>query len=443
MPKLRHETLQDFKARVIDVISPSFCAAKWYNATIWLNSGQTASCHHPLAHTIDPAAVIERPSALHNTPQKKLARSQMLNGERPAECAYCWIIEDVSDVVSDRVLETSRYSDELITEIARTPVEQDVVPRTLEIAFDRACNFACSYCNAAFSTTWANDIRQHGPYEGLTSQGTRTYTHDSAWAEPFKPGEANPYLDAFWRWWPELSQTLQELRVTGGEPTTHPEFWRLLDQLSEHPTAMHLAVNSNLGVKEELMDRLIAKSQSIAGFTVYTSCESVGQQAEYIRDGLIWQQWLTNAHRLMAAPHIRLSVMMTVNNLCLFGITDLLDLMLGWKAQYGFRKISWSANLVRFPQFQSALVLPESIKLERLACLQDWLAVNRNNPLLRDFEIIAIERLIDFLASHDTDSMKACWPDVATFYEQYDRRRGKDIRAVFPANFIAWYDSLR
>jgi len=327
---------------MIDAISPSFCAAKWYNATIWLNSGQTASCHHPRAHAIDRSALADNPAALHNTREKKIAREQMLKGERPAECAYCWIIEDMqSGALSDRVLETSRYSDEKIAESVRTPIEQDVAPLTLEIAFDRACNFACTYCNASFSTTWANEIRQNGPYIGLTSQGTKVFTHDSEWSQLFKPGQTNPYVEAFWRWWPELSETLEELRITGGEPTMHPEFWRLLDHLSDHPTDMRVAVNSNLGVKEELMDRLIAKTRNIAQFQVYTSCETVGRQAEYVRDGLIWEQWLTNAHRLMAAPHIQFSVMMTVNNLCLFGITDLLDLMLDWKAQYGFRKISW------------------------------------------------------------------------------------------------------
>ena len=38
-----------YKKRVIDPISDSFCAAKWLNATIWLGSGMTTSCHHPPA----------------------------------------------------------------------------------------------------------------------------------------------------------------------------------------------------------------------------------------------------------------------------------------------------------------------------------------------------------------------------------------------------------
>ena len=53
MPRLPNETDHEYKARVIDPKSASFCAAKWYNATIWLGSGMTTSCHHPLPHKID------------------------------------------------------------------------------------------------------------------------------------------------------------------------------------------------------------------------------------------------------------------------------------------------------------------------------------------------------------------------------------------------------
>ena len=48
--KLPTETFLEYKRRVLDTKSSSFCGAKWYNATIWLGSGQTTSCHHPLPH---------------------------------------------------------------------------------------------------------------------------------------------------------------------------------------------------------------------------------------------------------------------------------------------------------------------------------------------------------------------------------------------------------
>ncbi len=66
------ETYQEYRDRAINSISPSFCGAKWYNATIWLNMGQTTSCHHPPPHKI-PLRELERsPKALHNTQYKKL-----------------------------------------------------------------------------------------------------------------------------------------------------------------------------------------------------------------------------------------------------------------------------------------------------------------------------------------------------------------------------------
>ena len=61
-----------FKKEKLDTKSASFCGAKWYNATIWLNSGTTASCHHPPAHKIPLAEVFANPKAIHNTKYKKV-----------------------------------------------------------------------------------------------------------------------------------------------------------------------------------------------------------------------------------------------------------------------------------------------------------------------------------------------------------------------------------
>ena len=88
--KKKDESYQQWRDRTIDKISPSFCGAKWYNATIWLNSGSTASCHHPPAHKIPVEEVQKNFKAIHNTKYKKMVRKQMLDGERPKECDYCF-----------------------------------------------------------------------------------------------------------------------------------------------------------------------------------------------------------------------------------------------------------------------------------------------------------------------------------------------------------------
>ena len=99
--KSENESFREYKKRVIDPISPSFCAAKWHNATIWLGHGQTTSCHQPPMHDIPLEEVKHNHTAIHNTKHKKQMRKLMLNGERPAECGVCWKMEDSGkDVIS-------------------------------------------------------------------------------------------------------------------------------------------------------------------------------------------------------------------------------------------------------------------------------------------------------------------------------------------------------
>ena len=133
----------EFRQQVLDNLSSSFCAAKWYNATIWLGSGMTTSCHHPPAHLVDIDKVSANPKLLHNTDQKKDDRKKMLAGERPAGCEYCWKIEDMGrDAISDRVYKSRIYPITALHEAFNTPVHEDINLRTLEIAFDRTCQFA-------------------------------------------------------------------------------------------------------------------------------------------------------------------------------------------------------------------------------------------------------------------------------------------------------------
>ena len=170
MPKKPEENLQQYRDRVLDSKSKSFCGAKWYNATTWLGSGTTASCHHPPAHQIPLVEVQENPSAIHNTKHKKEMRRMMQNGERPSECEYCWKMEDMKkDAVSDRTFKSIIYSDEQLQQAYDADSNDNTNLKTFEIAFDRTCNLACSYCNASFSTTWAKDIKKNGEYKNLVS----------------------------------------------------------------------------------------------------------------------------------------------------------------------------------------------------------------------------------------------------------------------------------
>lgn len=453
MSKRWDESFTDYKKRVIDPISASFCAAKWYNATIWLGSGTTTSCHHPLGHQIDPIKVAENPKLLHNTPHKKNCRKQMQEGVRPSECEYCWKIEDIQrDNVSDRVFKTVLYNEADIDLAAKLDPNTDVDLKTLEIAFDRTCNFACSYCNPAFSTTWANDVREKGAYEGLVSDGRNHFTHPHDGAQPYKANDKNPYIEAFWKWWPELSKSLMELRITGGEPMLSPDVWRLMDFFEKNGSGeMVFAMNSNLGARDEYINRLIEKSHHIGNFDLYTSNESMGPHSEYIRDGLKSDRWWENLEKAIQHGNFRqIHVMMTINALCLFSITDFMDRLLDLKHKYGTNRPHWSVNIMRFPSFQSCLTLPSTIRTERKIHLENWIIAHKDDPFVHEMERVSLERLVDYLdvvktPHQDSSSPEIMAQDFKKFFNQYDQRRGKNFHHSFSdvPDLLSWFDGVK
>ena len=426
--------------------SKSLCLAKWYNATIWLGSGMTTSCHHPPAHKVDLEGVKNNPKLLHNTPEKKEHRKQMQQGIRPKGCEYCWKIEDMGpDYISDRVYKSKIYTDKELWD-ADLPADSDVNLRTLEIAFDRTCNFACSYCNPAFSTTWAKDIKDNGAYQNLVSDGRNHFTHAHDSSQLYNVGEVNPYVEAFFKWWElDLHTTLRELRVTGGEPLMSADLWRLIEWFKDNvdKSQTTLAINSNLGAKDDLMDKLIEAKTHLPSLDVYTSNESVDTHAEYIRDGLDYMQWYKNLVRLIEAG-INTHVMCTINALCLRTLPTLLRQLTDLRSKYGSNTAIFSLNILRFPSFQSPLVLPPHLRNVAAARLSIFL--KSREDILHGIEIGQVKRLITYLQEvekphSEAFEMPKLHNDFKQFYTQYDIRRNKNFPKTFP-ELAEWYETL-
>jgi organic radical activating enzyme len=447
------EQLSNWRDKNLNSISCSFCAAKWYNASLHLGHGFTNSCHLPLPHPIDLEEIKTNPSALHNTKHKKEMRRMMLTGVKPAECSYCWKIEDIGrNNISDRVYKSQIYKEEDIEALKHIPWDQDIPLKTVEVSFDRICQFACSYCNSGYSTAWGKDIKNNGAYQKFKTSSAGAYYADGSWSEMYgKYAGDNPYVNAFLEWWPELSQTLEEIRITGGEPSQSHNFWAFMETMKKHPSPnLRLAINSNLGLNQATLERLVNITHEIdvKEFDIYTSCEAYGEQAEYIRDGLNYDLWRENLVKVIENANIRqVVIMMTINSLCLFSITEFLDDMLKLKKQYGTHKPIVDFNILRWPSFMSPLTLPDDIKYELHGKLSMWWRKHKKNPLINMHEGAQIERLIDYIEvvnrGHNTTEldMEMQFHDFKSFYTQYDIRRNKNFQATFP-EIADWYDSL-
>ena len=437
----------------LNKVGNGMCLAKWSQVTLHLQTGHNHSCHHPRTHKISKTEIKRNPSALHNTKYKKMRRREMLTGKRPKECDYCWAVEDNSDRFSDRIFKSAEsWSAPHFDEIVNADWREDFNPRYVEVAFSNTCNFKCSYCAPAFSSTWMEEIQKHGAYPTTDRFNDLKYNKFED-KMPIPNREHNPYVEAFWKWWPDLYHDLHTFRITGGEPLLSKDTWKVLDYVLEQKEPnknLNLAINSNLGVPDELIDWMIEKLKRIEDedrvreLVIFTSIDSWGEQAEYIRNGLEFNRFWDNMNKVLSSlDRVVLTIMSTYNALSVPNYTKLIDGVFDLKRIYASQDRYWNSavfldsSYLRYPLHQAAQVLPREwdIEILRQAQLTDFYSVpkfDKDYFGYSDIEIQKIKRIYDWTTSTDEEKIVKQRYDFGKFFKEHDKRRGTNFRKTFP-----------
>ena len=432
---------------VTNKVSPTFCLAKWHHTTIYLQTGETHSCYHPAPHAIPLSEIKDNPSALHNTNEKKNQRIAMLNGEKPSGCDYCWNIEALGDdYVSDRhERNASIYTEARMAEINSSPIDFNINPEYIEVSFGNECNFKCGYCHPKASSAYYKEIEKFGPYDMV-----RNHRNDIDWFKIHKIEEENPYVEAWWKWWPTMRNTLNILRITGGEPLLQQSTWRLLEDLDLNPLPqLELNINSNLGVKHLLVTRLsdkVAKLQAegkIRRFKLFTSLDTWGPKAEYIRTGLDLTTWEENFHTYLSTTKTPITFMITFNILAVTSFKSLLEKMLEWRKQYGWyenlkeHRIRFDTPYLKEPLQYDMNILPKEEFMPYMYDALEFIKQNVNNSASDKFTELEYEkfrRVVTYMETthYSDDKLKEGRKDFFNWFNEYDRRRGTDFLSTFP-----------
>ena len=418
--KSTDKDLRDYKIKEMDSVSTSFCAAKWLYSIIWLYNGTTASCHHPHPHKIPLFEALKDPSNLHNTSVKKKCREQMLGGERPPECFYCWDVEDSKeDAISDRTFKTGSFHLDSVHKLKDRDPQQNINPEILEIAFSRNCNLACAYCCPLFSTSWDK--------------------YDYSYNSPFSNQES-PYVSIFWKWLAQIIDDLKLLRVTGGEPLLSKDFWKLLDWIILEKPEINFSVNSNLCVSDALIDKLIAKGKQVEKFEVFTSCEAIGPQAEYLRDGMNFDKFWFNCEKIITECEVHhFCFMVTVNSLSVFSLIDFMEAVEKLKVKFGKDHPNFFINILHHPELMSVDILPLDVKHKQRDLLLNWYEERKESPLFRVYEMESLKGLIDYLGNTN-EPPPIIQSKFKNFFNKYDKDRNKNLLEVFPLG--EWYKEI-
>jgi pyruvate-formate lyase-activating enzyme len=438
----------------LNKVGCGFCLAKWTQVTMHLHNGMTHSCHHPSPHKIPMIELETNPTALHNTNYKKNVRKEMLTNKKPQECGYCWNIENNSKSYSDRVFKSAEeWSSKNFDEITSLRWDANYNPKYVEVSFSNTCNFKCSYCGPTFSSKWVEEIEKHGGYPTTNNFNNLDWLKNTDQV-PYKHSEHNPYVEAFWKWWPELYNDLDTFRITGGEPLLSKDTWAVLEHIAttDNPNRnLNLSINSNLGVPKNLIERFINLSEKIINegrvktLIVFTSCDTYGEQAEYARHGMNFGEFIENIELILSRlPKVTVNIMCAFNVFSPFGYEKLIDKVFELKKKYHNKERYWisavqlDTSYIRYPQHLTVKVLEKEhkeliLKAAKKSYYYAMREFTHEHYGFSDTEVQKIKRLYDYSIGFDYSvDEQQNKIDFVKFVDEHDKRRGTNFIETFP-----------
>ena len=378
----------------------------------------------------------------------------MLEGQRPSECDYCWRVEDGGQgSLSDRIYKSAdQWAHPFIQDIQNKPWDDDVDPSYVEVSFSNVCNFKCSYCAPHISSQWMEEIQKYGAYP------TSNRFNNLEWIKsenmmPIPTREENPYVDAFWEWWPTMYKSLHHFRITGGEPLLSKNTFLVLDYIIDNPNPnLDFSINTNMNPPEDLFNKFLEKikiiinEKKVKKFKLFTSAEAHGKQSEYIRYGMNYDKWLNNIHRVYKEiPSIEFTIMSTYNILSLTTYIKFLDDILEIKRQYGKHDDPRNPMLLdipylRYPDHQAIFIMEPTMidmlydqvtHMYRNLEYKNWYGTA--NKGFYEHEADKLKRIYNIVKNTEPNE----WTnknrkDFVKFVDEHDRRRGTNFLETFP-----------
>lgn len=456
----------------LNSVSSSLCLAKFTQVTMHLGAGLVHSCHHPAPHKIPLEELDKNPAALFNTTVLKAARKEMLEGKRPSECDYCWRIEDKNNT-SDRHFKSSEpWAVQEYDKIINSTGDEFFKPTYLEVSFGNACNLKCMYCGPEFSSKWVEELKSQGPV--IIKDNNNNEQWAQGWQDLEKISipnrEHNPYIEAFWKWFPEIYPGLKHFRITGGEPLLNKNTLKSLDYVIQNPKEdLELSINTNLSVPEktwnDFLNKIIdlEKTAKFKKITIYTSVESWEERAEYARSELDFNLLKSRFEELLEKTSVRCVIMSTYNLLAITSFQTLLEWVLKLKKKYNYNhktnlilkdtgydlrknnqpelensfRVGIDIPYLRSPEYLDAQYCDDNLLMNyMIPCLEFMIDNTNDNPYkqhlsFEKYELEKFQRIVENRLYFKSNDYKNQYKFV-DFVDKMDQRRNLNFLKTFP-----------
>jgi MoaA/NifB/PqqE/SkfB family radical SAM enzyme len=345
-------------------------------------------------------------AAIQNSHSMRRLRQQFLDGKQPETCRKCWR-EESAGRTSKRMHTLDRLKHMLADE---TDWTIDAKPLMfLDLKLGNICNLKCRICGSWSSSTFAaEELANLNPGEDRKTNHHYQMLRQGAW-----PRE-NP---RFWAEIAQVSDQIEYIEFTGGEPFMIQEHFDLLQGLIDRGLAGGIEIHYNTN-GTQYPESAPTIWQHFKLVEIAVSIDDVGARFEYQRSGAVWSEVQANIERFrqLRAEHsnISLQVCSTVN---VFNVLYLPELA-AWNSAQGFDYVYW--NIMHEAYYFSISTLPERAKRDIITQLR---TSGSDSDAAPEFE-----RIISFMQG----GVSLDGALLRTKIAELDRRRGQDLRAVEP-----------
>ena len=312
------------------------CAAIDHGVTIFPN-GKIGPCCKIQADYLKPISELSNPHRFADLKTKSA----------PAACEKC---------ISDESRNIPSYRTMFNSLVTTSPGLQFVDVRNTNL-----CNLKCRYCGPHFSSSWAQELGH-----SITIRST----------------DINKDL--------LITDSLQWIYFTGGEPLINSDHWNLLEELinSNKAGRITLMYNTNLTVLKYKDKDITDIWSHFKKVNVQCSIDAVGKMFEYVRSGADWPKVAANIHALK-----KMSV-----NILLTPVISLLNIWnIGELCNYAEQQnIKINPIILSGPDYLALDVIPDQLKQQALIAAE---------PLKKHIDINVYNCIIELINNNQNQCL--------------------------------------
>jgi ArsR family metal-binding transcriptional regulator len=261
-----------------------------------------------------------------NSPYMREIRRKMMAGEYVPQCDVC--NKDILGLSTyKRWFTGTLFQDKIDEAFEKTQDDgrTDMPVISFDYRYSNLCNFKCRMCGEQLSSSWEAEKKKHG----LWSKKNQPFMVDDIKQKmnQFQTQVALPeFKEAI------SSGSVEELYWVGGEPLMYDVHWWALDEMVHNGSAKHcfLRYNSNLSRVTYQGKNLYDYLPKFKNWLMCASIDGTGEIVEFIRKGIVWDDWLENFKQGLELPggHERMRLDLTITGPGMFSLVGLFDLSL-------------------------------------------------------------------------------------------------------------------